>query len=1180
MSELKPDLIVAALDMTAANSDPLDLSLSGEVAVQIANDGTAAATGPVTALAFYDADGDGVFSAENDLRLGSGTLPSDLAVGSEASLAIPVEGTLPFRDAPIRVWVDSSETSVELSEGNNYAGDAGQCAGPEESVALDLAMCMDASGSVSWGEFQLQLDGTAAAIEDPEIVPHDGSVRLSALQFSSWTRVELPPTIITEENAAQVAEQIRSIRKLGGGTSIHSCISSAVSQITSASPSSAIKVIDVSTDGRSSRTYAIRASERAREAGIDTLNAIGVGSGVDRYLLEQIVFPQPVGGERGFVLTIDNYDDYGAGIAGKVQREVRVVDLTVGALTVTDGGVGQPATMSLLVGNAGTGDVPIGTVLRLQGLGADGALLWQENKTLEAVTASGHVEVSLSADLPPGVAEVVATVDPAQTVGGCNRENNRVSRPVGTELGAIDVATDASQYGASVDVLLTGDFENQGALLGEFQPVLLVEDTAGNPLASFDNFDAVILAPGEQLSVTATWDTGTYLAGPYRLRGLLVGADGEPVAEDAAPFEIVHDTGGEPAAGLRLTTDRATYHTSDRVVLENLARNLTANRILETPTVTLTVTGPNGAEWLQSELSLSSLQPGGEGLAFDELLLDAAPEGQYQARATLRDGIGPVLASSVTAFTVSESLDLALSGRVAVAHDELYQGDPQSCTFEMSNDGAGMAAEVPTRYMSTGIDDGSAVIHAERSLTIDAGELDAYHSSFDTDALSVGMHACVLRAQIDGEWRTLDYAPFRLLEPPIRIDASVGEGPRGRVLVLLDGDGTPGTANGRDPHGPNGAAGVPVQQERLEGLLEQWGWSYTLVTDADAFTRELRSDGYTTYLLLNEQVRLDNVAQRELREAVYRGAGLIVAGDHDQRNLLLDEPLGIAARGSVNASMVTFTDITEPGQSVLAASSRSIRVQTEGAEVVARFGSGAPAVTDHRYGEGQALYTAFDWLAETATTGDSVIERFMQDALAHVHPETYDVRPGGVLPIRVQLINEGIATGGRVSVALPPGVTVVEAGGGTVSEAGLQWPFSLEEEQQLVFDAWVRIDAAADDTVELITSIETGEPEAYEPYGEPIHTVVPVTPVVSINELQAAFTEHAPERKDPAFEQAERWMAKAADAKSNGDRSAAIRYLVEASDRLTDEAYAPLRLVNAGTLRTLGYRWWSSSRGD
>ena len=56
------------------------------------------------------------------------------------------------------------------------------------------------------------------------------------------------------------------------------------------------------------------------------------------------------------------------------------------------------------------------------------------------------------------------------------------------------------------------------------------------------------------------------------------------------------------------------------------------------------------------------------------------------------------------------------------------------------------------------------------------------------------------------------------------------------------------------------------------------------MTDEDAFTRELRSGGYSAYALFSEHEKLDEQVQDELREAVYRGEGLLVAGAHDQRN--------------------------------------------------------------------------------------------------------------------------------------------------------------------------------------------------------------------------------------------------------------------------------------------------------
>ena len=111
---------------------------------------------------------------------------------------------------------------------------------------------MDSSGSVSRSEFQLQLEGTARAIEDADIVPRDGSVRVSVTQFASGAYVELDPVIVEEDNVAEVGDAIRAINKRGGGTSIHSCIDRASDLITNASPAAPLRVIDVSTDGQTS----------------------------------------------------------------------------------------------------------------------------------------------------------------------------------------------------------------------------------------------------------------------------------------------------------------------------------------------------------------------------------------------------------------------------------------------------------------------------------------------------------------------------------------------------------------------------------------------------------------------------------------------------------------------------------------------------------------------------------------------------------------------------------------------------------------------------------------------------------------------------------------------------------------------------------------------------------------
>jgi len=121
-------------------------------------------------------------------------------------------------------------------------------------------------------------------------------------------------------------------------------------------------------------------------------------------------------------------------------------------------------------------------------------------------------------------------------------------------------------------------------------------------------------------------------------------------------------------------------------------------------------------------------------------------------------------------------------------------------------------------------------------------------------------------------------------------------GERGRVLILLDND----HPNDDDPHGPNAAPTLTAQRAFLENLLEQEGWTYTIVTNDDAFTNELRSGGYTVYALFAEQEKLDTQVQEELREAIFRGEGLVVAGAHDDRHQHLNDALGIKFEGKLS----------------------------------------------------------------------------------------------------------------------------------------------------------------------------------------------------------------------------------------------------------------------------------------
>lgn len=1204
--ELLPDLAIESLNRDGLSSDPATFSVSGYMRISVKNRGTSSAQAPITALGFVDRDGDGRYDASVDVAVGRVQLPGDLLPGESVELVLPVAGVLPFRDAPIHIWLDSDETVVEASESNNFASTAGLCGHVSDGPSVDLALCMDSSGSVSAANFTLQLNGTASAVENPEILPHDGSVRITVLQFDSATRVEVPPTVVTADNAATLAARIRAIRKSGGGTSIHSCIDTARQQILAASPASAIQVIDVSTDGQSGRQAAIDASLRAQQAGIDSLNAIGVGSGIDQSLLNAIVFPQPAGGDKGFVLLVKSYQEYAEAIANKVQRETRITDLTAGGLRVIDQGEGQPLLLRVVIGNGGNGPSPEGVVVRFYaGLPeAGGAVLAQS--TVPALEPGTAIEVEVSvAGLVDGQ-PVVAEIDPDGTVVECNRANNKVQITPRTALGTIGVATDALQYGPGETASITAEIGNSGSLAGTFVVDLRIEDSAGNIVAAFEPRQVDVTGGGGSVVISESWDTGRVLAGTYVVKGVLSTREHGVVGEDSTSFAIIAGEHPGAAVALRVTPDRPEYHTTDTVRLESLIRNVTSNALLPAATLALSVVAPDDSVVFETVLSLSDLAPG----ALRELSvlqqLEAAMPGAYRVRGEVADGDGTTLAVAETGYRVVDDPKRSLAGRVTVQRAVLQQGETQVCVSRLDNTGTQPIASQAVRQQIVTVSDQLVVSGHSTSVDLAAGQSIRIERSYPTQPLAAGDYACVLEAKIGDQWQSLGYATFQVEVPPVNVDGELMLGDRGRLLVLLDGgrqqpatggqcgwrggrrleldfaqplpvgaridvevfdadatlvaaksvvlgeptedeedsDGatlevqtlnsrgmalvlrggernavyravatvsrdedeetvqtsftpfacgcnfkhggnynvTPwgwqdylwwGDVRERDPYGPLRGPRLSEQRTFLENLLKANGWSYTVVTDAASFERELKSDGYAVYALFNERVKLSEHAQRLLRTRVEQGAGLLVAGPHDMRNGRLLPALGVQFRGHwllPHGVELASGPLSDGGRGSFIYPDHYLKVALAGAAAEGLFtyqgllpklllGKTQPvALTRYQYGAGRSVFTAFDLLLYATEQGaNGLYARTLLKSLAYVHPPQLQVKAGGVVPLVVRLSNRGIATPGQVALSLPVEASVVDAGGAAQGVGGLEWSFQLPEQGELSLPLWVRL---------------------------------------------------------------------------------------------------------------------------
>lgn len=191
--------------------------------------------------------------------------------------------------------------------------------------AVELCAALDGSGSLSPAQFSLQLEGLATAIEDPTILPRDGSVTLSVVVFEWGATVEVPATPVAgDAGAAALAAAVRAIPwRFGHRTDMVAAIRACLGQFRDPGET---WVIDISTDGRHSQTLGtdpLAARDEAVAAGLDVVNALGVGE-ADRAFLESLVWPQPASAPPadGFVVMIPDFQAFAAAMREKIRAEV------------------------------------------------------------------------------------------------------------------------------------------------------------------------------------------------------------------------------------------------------------------------------------------------------------------------------------------------------------------------------------------------------------------------------------------------------------------------------------------------------------------------------------------------------------------------------------------------------------------------------------------------------------------------------------------------------------------------------------------------------------------------------------------------------------------------------------------------------------------------------------------
>ncbi|MFN6977446.1 MAG: DUF1194 domain-containing protein [Gemmobacter sp.] len=196
---------------------------------------------------------------------------------------------------------------------------------PLRACEAALVLAMDVSGSVDAGEYRLQVDGLALALDDPAIVDAltGGAVALAVVQWSGLGRqaLSLPwRRIVTPADAAAFAAAVRAMPRAftASDTAVGEALAFAMAQF-AAVPDCRRRIVDLSGDGAENVGFTIaRARREAIAAGVE-VNGLAIesmGLSITQFYRSWVVTP------GGFVVTARGHLDYARAMRVKILREL------------------------------------------------------------------------------------------------------------------------------------------------------------------------------------------------------------------------------------------------------------------------------------------------------------------------------------------------------------------------------------------------------------------------------------------------------------------------------------------------------------------------------------------------------------------------------------------------------------------------------------------------------------------------------------------------------------------------------------------------------------------------------------------------------------------------------------------------------------------------------------------
>jgi hypothetical protein len=206
----------------------------------------------------------------------------------------------------------------------------GGAAAADNDVDLNLALAVDASGSVNQVRFELQKQGYASAFADRQVLAaiRSGPRAAIGVTMYQWTGPGMQAPVILWSRISDEASFDRLSRAVAnaprvlfsGGTSLSGAIDFGVETLSKSPFKGGRRVIDISGDGANNRgRSALQARDAAVDAGINIngLPILELEPDLAEYYRDNVV-----GGPGAFVVAAATFEDFAGAIRRKLILEI------------------------------------------------------------------------------------------------------------------------------------------------------------------------------------------------------------------------------------------------------------------------------------------------------------------------------------------------------------------------------------------------------------------------------------------------------------------------------------------------------------------------------------------------------------------------------------------------------------------------------------------------------------------------------------------------------------------------------------------------------------------------------------------------------------------------------------------------------------------------------------------